>query len=93
MQINLAIIEHKEKKIVPVKAYMPFEMYGYKFAAHKAYSSDTWNVSEFSTGFSVERNCFTRAKALEKAKIRLETIGKENVLKAIEYAKELLKAA
>ena len=93
MEINLAIQEHNEKKTVSVKAYMPFEMYGYKFAVHKAYSGDTWNVSEFSTGFSVERNCYTRAKALEKAKTRLETIGKENVLKAIEYAKELLKAA
>ena len=93
MEINIAIQEYNEKKIVPVKAYLPFEMFGYKFAAHKAYSSNTWNVSEFSTGFSVERNCYTRAKALEKAKTRLETIGKEKVIEAIEYAKELLKVA
>jgi len=90
MQINLAIQEHNENKTVAVKAYLPFEMFGYRFAAHKAYSSDTWNVSEFSTGFSVERNCFTRAKALEKAKTRLETIGKVKVVEAIEYAKTLL---
>jgi len=93
MNINLAIQEHNEKKTVSVKAYLPFEKYGYTFAAHKAYSSDTWNVSEFSTGFSVCVNNYTKAKALEKAKTRLETIGKEKTIEAIEYAKTILKTA
>jgi hypothetical protein len=93
MTINLAIQEHGKNRTVPVKAYSPFEMYGYKFAAHKAYSDNTWNVSEFTTGFSVCRNNYTRAKALEKAKERLEAIGEVKVIEAIEYAKSFLKAA
>lgn len=47
-----------------------------------------WNVTESSTGLSVGKSFDTRKEAIEDAINTFNTIGKENVIKAIQRQKE-----
>jgi len=89
MTITLALRDNEK---IDVKAYLPFERYGYTFAVHKSQENiNLWNVSEVSTGFAV---CYNHRKiqdAIKTAKGMLKKAGKKGVIEAVEYAKELLK--
>lgn len=91
MKIKLAFIERYGKygreRIVlkEVKATMPFQMFGYTFAAHPAVKPDGtfkdakkcgWVVSEASTG-STAAYGDTRRGVIEEAKRRIMAVGAE----------------
>jgi hypothetical protein len=51
----------------------------------------TWYVYEYATGLSINtKGCKTQAKAVEAATKRLETFGKEHVVKVFKAKKAML---
>jgi len=76
-----------------IKAYCPFQMYGYTFAAHREIDGKTGNpkryggfaVSEISTGFRCTADQ-TRMGAIQSTKDRLQEMGKGAVKRSIKWA-------
>jgi len=76
---------------VKVPAYLPFEMYGHTFAAHRIANLDGslqpaaqgWSVSEVKTG---SRVCWgkTRKAAIANARTLLEKKGEQLFLKSVQ---------
>ena len=79
MKIHIAIKEHDGNKKVSLPCHNVFEIFGYKFAAHKSYPfGDKWNVSEMSSGFRVFSG-FDKDYVIREAMFTLEQAGKERV--------------
>ena len=78
-----------------IKAYCPFQMYGYTFAAHREIDGKTGNpkryggfaVSEISTGFRCTADQ-TRMGAIQSTKDRLKEMGEAAFLRSIKWAQE-----
>lgn len=107
MKIKVAINERygsygREKVVLKeVKATMPFQVFGYTFAAHPRVNPDGtfqdpkkcgWVVSETSSGAAAAYGD-TRRGVIEYAKKRIESVGADRVRETIEYQIGLQKKA
>jgi hypothetical protein len=107
MKIKVAINKrygrYGREKIVlrEIRATMPFEMFGFTFAAHPAVNPDGtfrdpkksgWVVSEASSGAAAAYGD-TRRGVIEYAKSRIESIGADRVRETIEQQLGLQKKA
>jgi len=88
MKIHIAIKEQDGTKKIPLPCCKMFEMFGYKFAAHKSYPfGDKWNVSEMSSGFRVFAG-FDKDYVIKEAMFTLENAGQEKVKRLVTEATE-----
>lgn len=71
MNIELANQDGKTKTVVA--ASLPFELFGYTFAAHK-FDVNLWGVSELTTGARV-CTADTRKDAVKNAQMKLISVG------------------
>ncbi|MFH2076399.1 MAG: hypothetical protein ABIJ57_13820 [Pseudomonadota bacterium] len=107
MKIKVAITErygrYGRERIAlrEIRATMPFEMFGFTFAAHPVVNPDGtfrdpkkcgWVVSEASSG-AVAAYGDTRRGVIEYAKSRIESIGSDRVRETIEHQIGLQKKA
>lgn len=95
MKIKLGLM-HRDGKIEfhEVKATMPFEVFGYTFAAHPVVNPDGtfkdpkkcgWAVTEASSG-AIAAFGDLRCEAIENAKRALVGAGEEKTTRAVQYA-------
>jgi hypothetical protein len=92
MEIEI-LLQHgiSGEKPVIIPASMPFEMYGFKFAAHKAAYTDNghlkfinkWKVSNIETGRVVVYGADKRKEAVEMAKKKLKEVGRRELKRVI----------
>jgi len=68
---------------IEVTSYLPFEMFGYTFAAHRRPGMPGWRVSETSTGKDVV-TAETRREAIQNAKMAIERRGAAELKAAVE---------
>ena len=98
MKIKLSLM-HRDGKIEfhEVKATMPFELFGFTFAAHPAVKADGtfqdpkkcgWVVTEASSGAAAAYGD-TRRGVIEYAKSKMESVGADRVRETIEYQIDL----
>jgi hypothetical protein len=98
MKIKLALM-HSSGKIEfhDVKATMPFQVFGYTFAAHPVVNPDGtykdpkkcgWAVTEVSSG-AIAAYGDLRREAIENARMVLAVEGEERTTMAIKYALDL----
>ena len=98
MKIKLALIHTGGKvEFHEVKATMPFELFGYTFAAHPVVNPDGtfkdpkkcgWVVTEASSGAIAARGD-RRSEAIENARRALVDAGEQRAITAINNARDL----
>ena len=99
MKIKLALM-HRDGEVVfhEVKATLPFQVFGYTFAAHPAVNPDGsfkdpkksgWVVSEASSG-AMAGHGNTRREVIEFVKETVKSVGADRVRMSIELQLSLL---